>query len=93
MEQETLEEAAERFRNNNPGTMQGGNNIKILNAFIAGAKYQVEKSYSKEDLLEAFKASRTVKNYKGEWEETYSDEMTSSKYENFKEWFEQFKKK
>ena len=45
MKQETLEEAAERFRSNNPGTMQGGNNTKILNAFIAGAKWQAERMY------------------------------------------------
>jgi hypothetical protein len=51
-----------------------------------------ELRFSKEDLLEAFKASRTVKNYKGEWEQTYSNEMTDAKYETFEEWFEQFKK-
>ena len=41
--QETLEEAAEKFRSNNPGTMQGGNNTKILNAFKNGAKWQQEQ--------------------------------------------------
>ena len=40
---ETLEEAAEKFRSNNPGTMQGGNNTKILNAFKNGAKWQQEQ--------------------------------------------------
>lgn len=50
--QETLEEAAERFRSENPGTMQGGNNTKILNAFKKGAKWQQERSYSKEEVLE-----------------------------------------
>jgi hypothetical protein len=49
--QETLEEAAERFRSNNPGTMQGGNNTKILNAFIAGAKWQAERMYSEEEVI------------------------------------------
>jgi len=43
MKQETLEEVAEKFRSQNPGTMQGGNNTKILNAFIAGAKWQQER--------------------------------------------------
>jgi hypothetical protein len=42
-QQETLEEAAEKFRSNNPGTMQGGNNTKILNAFKNGAKWQIGK--------------------------------------------------
>jgi hypothetical protein len=51
-----------------------------------------ELRFSKEDLLEAFKASRTVKNYKGEWEQTYSNEMTDAKYETFEEWFKKFKK-
>jgi hypothetical protein len=40
--QETLEEAAEKFRSENPGTMQGGNNTKILNTFKSGAKWQQE---------------------------------------------------
>lgn len=50
LKQETLEEAAEKFRSNNPGTMQGGNNTKILNAFKNGAKWQQERSYSEEDI-------------------------------------------
>ena len=48
--EETLEQAAEKFRNNNPGTMQGGNNTKILNAFKNGAKWQQERSYSFDEL-------------------------------------------
>ena len=43
MKQETIEEAAERFRSNNPGTAQGGNNTKILNAFKFGAEWQQEQ--------------------------------------------------
>jgi len=43
--QETLEEAAEKFRSNNPGTAQGGNNTKILNAFKAGAKSYAARDY------------------------------------------------
>ena len=50
-DKETLEEAAEKFRSNNPGTMQGGNNTKILNAFKNGAKWQQERSYSEEEIL------------------------------------------
>jgi len=58
-----------------------------------GAKWQQERMYSEEDLREAFKCSRTVCNYRREWEETYSDIMTSSKFESFDKWFQQFKKK
>jgi hypothetical protein len=61
--------------------------------FIEGTKYQAERMYSEEDLRKAFSGGRTVYNYKGEWEETYNDNMTSSKFENFDKWFEQFKKK
>ncbi len=64
---------------------------KLLSEVVTN--YQTEKMYSEEDLRKAFSAGRTVYNYKGEWEETYSDQMTSSKYEDFIEWFEQFKKK
>ena len=51
-DKETLEEAAEKFRSNNPGTMQGGNNTKILNAFKNGAKWQAERMYSEEEVGE-----------------------------------------
>jgi hypothetical protein len=87
--QETLEEAAERFRSNNPGTMQGGNNTKILNAFIAGAKWQAERSCSEEEVQKLIKII--------EW----YDEESDVRPDYFKEedgltlfeWFEQFKKK
>lgn len=76
--QETLEEAAEKFRSNNPGTMQGGNNTKILNAFKNGAKWQAERMYSEEDLRNAYRWGTTVNH---------------GTKEHFNEWFEQFKKK
>jgi hypothetical protein len=62
---------------------------------IAQAKImdKQQQGYSEEDLREAFKSGRMVKNYKAEWQETYSDDMTSGKYQDFNEWFEQFKKK
>jgi hypothetical protein len=99
--QETLEEAAAKeFPLVNDESCKTGFvekiNLKFIRArqtFIKGAKWQAERMYSEKDLEQAFSAGRTVENYKGEWEETYSDEMTSSKYENFKKWFEQFKKK
>lgn len=83
IKQETLEEVAERFRSKNPGTMQGGNNTKILNAFKEGAKWQQEKMYSEEDMIGAFN-SGTVNQLN----------FTNKKpYQNAIEWFEQFKKK
>lgn len=86
----TLEEAAERFRSKNPGTMQGGNNTKILNAFIAGAKWKQEQDknkYSEEDIAKAFDEGVAYetqgKLIRGkEWIKTHK-----------KEWFEQFKNK
>jgi hypothetical protein len=61
--------------------------------FLEGAKWQAERMYSEEDLRKAFSGGRTVYNYKSEWEETYNDDMTSSKFENFDKWLEQNKKK
>lgn len=87
----TLEEAAERYvKSDLKKTPLYG---MFNDTFKEGAKWQQERSYSEDDLKEAFKSGRMVKNYKGEWEETYSDEMTSCKYEDFNKWFEQFKKK
>ena len=94
-DKETLEEAAENFRSNNSGTMQGGNNTKILNAFKSGAKWQEQRMYSEEDMLEF-----------GEWMKvlplTISGFVVKTKtksivVEETKDllqiWFEQFKKK
>lgn len=44
------------------------------------------RSFSLEDLRKAFDAGRTVENYKGEWQETYSDNCTSAKYDKFEDW-------
>ena len=82
--QETLEEAAEKFRSNNPGTMQGGNNTKILNAFKNGAKWQAERSYSEEEVGEL------LYNVIGEYGKHYGI-MIDGKMLN--DLFEQFKKK
>jgi hypothetical protein len=101
LEQYTSEEAAEKeFPLIDTEWCRTGaceeENLHLLGhrkSFIKGAKWQEERMYSEEDLRKAFSAGRTVYNYKGEWEETYSDQMTSSKYEDFIEWFEQFKTK
>ena len=85
---ETLEEAM-----NENGYHDQANDTLWREGVLFGAKWQQERMYSEEDLREAFKSGRMVENYKGEWEETYSDEMTSCKYVDFNKWFEQFKKK
>lgn len=43
-----------------------------------------------DDLRKAFEAGRTVLNYKGEWQETYNDNYTSSKYEKFEDWLKDY---
>ena len=83
-DKETLEEAAEKFRSNNPGTMQGGNNTKILNAFKNGAKWQAERMYSEEEVGEL------LYNVIGEYGKHYGI-MIDGKMLN--DLFEQFKKK
>ena len=71
MKQETLEEAAEKFRNENPGTMQGGNNTKIIKAFKEGAKWQQERMYSEEEVLQLLRKSHFVEQNIDEWFEIY----------------------
>ena len=79
---ETLEEAAEKFRSNNPGTMQGGNNTKILNAFKNGAKWQQEQDknlYSEEEVHNII--------------ESYQYNIENAPIHiTYDKWFEQFKK-
>jgi hypothetical protein len=80
MKQETLEEAAENY------------NLNTINAFgdyesfIAGAQWQQERSYSEEDLKEAFKEGYTIGFRTSVFE-------VNLKQENCDEWFEQFKNK
>jgi len=83
MKHETIEEAAENYSKitlNKSGLMSD----KQVNAFIAGAKWQTERSYSEEDLREAFKQSRQCKIFEKDMPPVY---------ETFEDWFEQFKKK
>ena len=83
MGKETIEEAAEKFRTDNPGTMQGGNNTKIIKAFKEGAKYQQERSYSEEDMREAFKQNYTP----------FDFHNIGDLEQDFQKWFEKHKKK
>jgi hypothetical protein len=41
------------------------------------------KTFNLNDLKKAFDASRIVHSYKGEWEQTYEDNYTDSKYKTF----------
>jgi hypothetical protein len=96
MKQETLEETAFRLFPrliNDPYNPMEDDNKEYRDIWISSAKWQQETMYSEEDLRKAFSGGRTVYNYKSEWEETYNDNMTSSKFENFDKWFEQFKNK
>lgn len=104
--QETLEEAAEKYDENDPNDEYG----KSYRAFIEGAKWQQEqekittddaynegfengkhwqqeKSYSEEDLREAFKSGGKMS-----WTDI-NQETQEPYYYDFNEWFEQFKKK
>ena len=76
---ETLKQAAENFKNNNPATKGGGNNSKIVKAFIAGAKWQQERSYSEEEVWKLVNKLNETLNI--------GSDLT------LEEWFEQFKKK
>ena len=75
MKQETLEEAAERYYEDEVS----------INAFINGAKWQQERSYSEEDLKEAFKYAYTL-GFRDYLQEIFKQEKCD-------EWFELFKNK
>jgi hypothetical protein len=78
---ETLEEVAEKYVEINVAK----NVAKLMykEHFVEGAKWQQERSYSEEDIKEAFRVGFNV---------GYNDE-TSPSYLTFEQWFEQFKKK
>ena len=73
MNKETLKEAAEKYRKTTPNQMFGDEL-----GFIAGAKWQQERSYSKEEV------KYMLQSY-AEW--SIDGDCT------YYEWFEQFKKK
>ena len=83
MKQETLEEAAERMAKEhcsirvNPNTTE----FQIQQFIIKGAKWQAERMYSEEEVLELLH-KRMIHNLGDDYQET-----TTTK------WFEQFKKK
>jgi len=75
-EQETVEEAAENYVRNEPDAT-----LKLISkySFKDGAKWQAERMYSEEEVLELILKSKI--------------ETSNLYYEDMKEWFEQFKKK
>lgn len=77
--QETLEEAAEKYVNGFEYGIAHPRRV-CKNAFINGAKYQAERMYSEEEVLEILCKSHNVEN-------------TSTVANTLKKWFEQFKKR
>jgi len=73
MKQETIEEAAE----NKYGLSNQYSKNRI--GFIAGAKWQQERSYSEEEVIKIL--------YQ------FHYDLVNSNFDSKKEWFEQFKKK
>lgn len=73
---ETLEEAAEKYDENNTNDEYG----KSYRAFIEGAKWQAERSYSEEEVLDII-------------ENAFQSSLLTNKKISISEWFEQFKKK
>ena len=82
---ETLEDAAEKVYPNDGFKDEIWADIGEVfrEKFIEGAKWQQERMYSEEDLREAFKQSRQAKIFEKDMPPVY---------ENFEQWFEQFKK-
>ena len=80
MDRETLEEAAKQYAEKHALSTRHISHI----GFEDGAKWQAERMYSEEDLREAFKQSRQCKIFEKDMPPVY---------EEFEEWFEQFKKK
>jgi hypothetical protein len=74
MNKEKLEEAAKKY--------DGENAASGVKSFIEGAKWMKERSYSEEDMREAFIAC---------WKANVPDGIECKV--SFNEWFEQFKKK
>ena len=101
---ETLEEVVEKlfpvFNRSTPfGSKYPWTPRKEREAFKRGAKWQQERSYSKEDLKNAFECAREFDSLDGivdidiilAYKADTSD--LQAKYITFEEWFEQFEKK
>ena len=82
MEKETLEEAAKR--NHNEQKLNTFTPYSFTDAFIDGAKWQAERMYSEEEVIELFTK------YKEEFSIYRNMQILDTQ---FIEWFEKFKKK
>ena len=91
MKQETLEEAAEKYDENDPNDEYG----KSYRAFIEGAKWQQERSYSEEDMLEFGEWMKVLPlTISGFVVKTKTKSIVVEKTKDLLQiWFEQFKKK
>jgi len=79
--QETLEEAAEKYDENNTNDEYG----KSYRAFIEGAKWQAERSYSEEEVYNIIQQLRLqLKTGVLKWQDDFEFDLS--------EWFEQFSK-
>jgi hypothetical protein len=83
MEQETLEEAAERFAETYFNKNETSMRTSIL-SFKDGAKWQAERMSSEEDMINF---------HKWAYQKNRIEESDKTTKELLKEWFEQFKKK
>jgi hypothetical protein len=86
--QETLEEAAERYKSLKlPDDLYDG--------FIEGAKWQQERMYSEEELRKAYFSgiSSTGEGWNGEYADGSDPNIEEKFSEGFTQWFKQFKKK
>ena len=108
MKQETLEEAAEKYIIDDldlyeslaDGHISYDIGMDLLNKlFIEGAKWQQERSYSEEDLRNAFDSAREFNSLDGVVDVHIVLPMGGDMSDlqplhfTFDEWFEQFKKK
>jgi|688.fasta_scaffold2056244_2 hypothetical protein len=74
MKKETLEEAAIEYSIDT----QGYERESYVEAFTEGAKYQAQRMYSEEEVLDILESYKDLSEYDGV---------------DFSQWFEQFKKK
>ena len=84
MKQETLEEAGEKLYPNRESFLHRFQNIE-RKAFTEGAKWQQERSYSEDEVLELFQKYIST--------QIPLARLREILHREFKEWLEQFKKK
>jgi hypothetical protein len=86
MTNETLEEAAKKYSNIPVNTVIDteeryfNSNVRDYDSFIAGAKWQSERMYSEEEVIDLLQEMN-------DWPTTFEGRI------DIREWFEQFKKK